>query len=235
MKLTGRQRQFIGKFLDLYQQVHHPLPYAAIADYLGVSPMTAYDMLRILEEKGLVVSEYILPEGGGRGRSNIVFLPTPKSLALMSEILGENWDQEEWESVKRRILASLRERKEEDYQAMLDEVLLRIPASKSHMAYVADMMTAVFIELHLLREQTKASGLGDSLQALGLPKDAWLNAMEGLAIGLSFVERANRSVTSRLLLYCHKYQDHVSKLSEKDKTELSDFAQEAMSIMDVKP
>jgi len=40
--------------------------------------MTAYDMLRLLEERGLVTSEYVLPEQGP-GRSMIVFRPTAKA------------------------------------------------------------------------------------------------------------------------------------------------------------
>ena len=56
MKLTGRQRQFVAKFIDLYQQANRPLHYVTVAQQLDVSPMTAYDMLRLLEEKGLVAS-----------------------------------------------------------------------------------------------------------------------------------------------------------------------------------
>lgn len=50
MKLTGRQREFLGKFLDLYQEARQPLHYPVVAERLGVSPMTAYDMFRLLEE-----------------------------------------------------------------------------------------------------------------------------------------------------------------------------------------
>ena len=151
----------------------------------------------------------------------------------MTEVLGENWDQEEWATVKRRILQALREGQGTDYQDMLDEILLRMPGKQPPMLYVANMVTAVLIELHQLREDAKSGGFADSLQTWGLPKDVWLNAMEGLTLGLTLVERANRSVTSRLLSYCRPYHDHLDTLSAEDKTQLSDFAQEAMRIIEI--
>jgi DNA-binding IscR family transcriptional regulator len=70
MKLTRRQEDVIRKMLDLHDLHQAPIHYKTLADHLGVSPFTAYDMLRLLEEKGLVTSEYQLASdksGPGRG------------------------------------------------------------------------------------------------------------------------------------------------------------------------
>ena len=48
-KLTRRQRQFLNKFLDLYDQDREPLHYTALAEHLGVNKISAYEMLRLLE------------------------------------------------------------------------------------------------------------------------------------------------------------------------------------------
>jgi len=103
MELTGRQRDLLNKLLDLYSKTHHPVHYSTIAERLGVSPMTAYDMLRLLEERGFVVSHYVLPESGP-GRSTVVFSPTSKSIEMMSRLAKEDWDREEWEKIKDQIL-----------------------------------------------------------------------------------------------------------------------------------
>ena len=60
MKLTRRQETFIHRLLDLYRELDGPIHYSLLAERVGVSPFTAYDMLRLLEEKGLVTSEYRL-------------------------------------------------------------------------------------------------------------------------------------------------------------------------------
>ncbi|MFQ6094337.1 MAG: helix-turn-helix domain-containing protein [bacterium] len=231
MKLTGRQKDFLRKFLDLYREADHPLHYAVLADRVGVSRVTAYDMLRLLEERGLVSSEYVLPEGGGPGRSSLVFSPTEKAAPVMAQLAGESWDTAEWDEVKERILAALREGRGTDYQVLLEEILLRIPEHKSPMLYAAEMITAVLLNLHQLREEAKASSLLENLRALGWPGELGLNALAGLTLGLTMVERANRRVTTLLLSYTQKYQDHLAKLSAENKKRLSDFAQEVLKIV----
>lgn len=226
MKLTGRQRQFLNSFLDLYRETRQPLHYSAVAERLGVSAMTAYDMLRLLEGRGLLASEYVLPEQGP-GRSIIVFRPTGKATALMAQLAGEGWDRGEWEGMKERILQALREGRGTDYQGLQEEILLRIPERKSPMLYGAEMITAVLLHLHQLKEEAKGSSLLESLRTLGLPGE-----LAGLTLGLSFVERANRRITSLLLSYSRKYQDHLAKLSAESKQRLSDFAQEVMKIVE---
>ena len=232
MKLTGRQKVFLSKFLDLYGEAEGPLHYTTVAERLGVSKITAYDMLRILEEKGLVASEYVLPvKGHGPGRSTIVFHPTQKAAEVMAQLAGEDWDREEWEAVKERILQALREGKGTDYEDLLNEILLRIPERQSPMLYSAEVITATILSLYQLKEDAMASRLFEHLRSL--PGELGLNALAGLTLGLSLVERANRRFTTMLLSYTHRYQDSLSKLSTERKRMLSDFAQEVMKAIGI--
>lgn len=231
MKLTGRQKDFLSKFLDLYREADHTLHYAAVAESLGVSKITAYGMLRLLEERGLVASEYVLPEGGGPGRSSVVFSPTEKAVTVMAQLAGGIWDAVEWAGVKERILAALREGRGTDYQNLLEEILRRIPERKSPMLYVTEMITAVLLNLHQLKEDAKASSLLENLRTLGWPRELSLNALAGLTLGLTPVEKADRRATTLLLSYTQKYQDHLARLSAENKKRLSDFTQEVMQIV----
>jgi DNA-binding PadR family transcriptional regulator len=231
MKLTGRQKDFLSKFLDLYREADHPLHYVVLADMVGVTKIAAYDMLRLLEEQGLVTSEYVLPERGGPGRSSIVFSPTEKAAIVVAQLAGERWDVAEWDEVKEHILTALREGKGTDYQSLLEEILLRIPERKSPMLFVAEMLTAAILSLNQLREEAAARGLFENLRALGFPGELGLNALAGLTLGLTMVEKANRRVTTLLLSYTQKYQDHLARLSADNKKRLSDFAQEVMKIV----
>jgi len=232
MKLTGRQREFLSRFLDLYRGTKQPIHYTQLAEKVGVSKLSAYDMLRLLEERGLVASEYVLPKEGGPGRSSIVFYPTEKAAKAMAQQAGEDWDKKEWERVRERILQALDERKGA-YQNLLDEILLRIPKRKSPMLYVTEMITAIFLQLHQLRDDLKVNGIFPDLHLVGLPDELGLNALPGLTLGLTLVEEANRRVTTLLLSYTQKYQDNLARLSAENKKRLSDFAQEVMKIMGI--
>jgi len=77
MELTFRQKAFLSKVLDAYREMQKPVHYSLIAKKLGLSNSAAYDMLRLLEQKGMVISEYDTPkETSGPGRSNVRFVPT---------------------------------------------------------------------------------------------------------------------------------------------------------------
>ncbi len=232
MKLTGRQRMFLNNFLDLYWEAQEPLHYTAVAKRLGVGKITAYEMLRLLEEKGLVSSEYALPQGSrGPGRSTILFRPTEKAAALMADLAGEQWDEMSWERAKEQILQALRDGKGTGYEDLLEEILLRIPERKSPMLYLAEMITAVILGLYQIGGKTSTQSLFEKLRILGPAGELGLNAIGGLILGLSLVERANRRFTSILLSYTQKYQTYLEHLSAEKRRLLSDFAQEVVRIL----
>ena len=156
--ITGRQKAFLKRFLDLYNQAQESLHYAHVAEVLGMGKITAYDMLRSLKERGLVRAEYVLRgKGQGAGRSTVLFLPTAQAHNLFAELTGEDWDKVEWEAVKARILDALRQRN--DYQNLLEEILARLPQQTTPLVYAAEMATAVILNLLLVEKETPASAL----------------------------------------------------------------------------
>lgn len=232
MKLTGRQRAFLGQFLDLYRENREALHYTDVAERLGVSKITAYDMLRLLEERGLVQSEYVLRgKGRGAGRSSIVFRPTPQAHVLFAELMGSAGALEEWETARRRILEALATGKE-GYEDLLEEILARLPSREYPILYAAEMVTAVILSLQLLRVEASGSSRFDKLRSLGLPGEAGLSALGGLALGLSFVERVNRRLIGLLLPYVGRYQETIATLSAESKRRLSNFVGEVMKIVE---
>jgi DNA-binding PadR family transcriptional regulator len=230
MKLTGRQQAFLNDFLDLYQEEKNSLHYTAVAEQLGIGRITAYDMLRLLEEKGLVTSDYVIPRSGP-GRSSIVFRPTEQGEALMRQLAGETWNREEWEMVKERILEALQAGAGEDYEPLLEDILARLPERKSPLVYTAEMVTAVILSLRQVRETVPTSKLWEQLRDLGLPEEVGLNALGGVAVGLSLVEQANRRLTLKLLSYTRQYQDYMADLSAESRRRLSEFTAEVMRIV----
>ncbi len=60
LKLTPRQQAFLDKLFELYRELKGPVHYSIVADKLGVNKFSAYDMLKVLEEKGVAASDYVL-------------------------------------------------------------------------------------------------------------------------------------------------------------------------------
>jgi len=231
MKLTGRQQAFLRAFLDVYREAQGSLHYTTVAERLGVGRITAYDMLRLLEDKGLVTSEYVMP-ASGPGRSTILFRPTERGEAWMRQLAGETWDQEEWESVKARIVQALEARPGEGYEPLLEEILSRLPERNNPLIYATEMVTAVILSLHQVREAVPSGKLWERLRDLGLPEEAGLNALGGLAVGLSLVEQANRRLTIRLLSATRQYQAALASLSAESRRRLAEFTAEVMRLVE---
>ncbi len=227
MNLTGRQQAFLRQFLELYRQVQKPLHYTDVAEAFGVAKITAYDMLRLLEQRGLVRSEYVLRgKGQGSGRSSIVSFPTAEAFALFGETGALGWDRTEWEQFRTHVLNRLRQ--QSDHQKLLEEILTRLSERTTPLVYAAQMATAIILNVLLVEEEGSASALVERLKALGLPGEVGLNALSGLTIGLSFVERANRRFTDRLVGATRGYQQSLARLSAEGKAHLSSFVQDVM-------
>jgi hypothetical protein len=104
-------------------------------------------MLRLLEEKGLVTSEYQLAaEKSGPGRAVRVFLPSQKVLDEIS-IIREQSGGVDWDAVKRYVLDKLRNDEIDDRDLAL-EVLARIPsAGRGQLRYCVEVMTVIALRI----------------------------------------------------------------------------------------
>ena len=204
-----------------------------MAEKLGVNKFSAYDMLKLLEKKGMAHSDYILAaEHAGPGRSMIVFYPTRQATSLPSPPAGDIHINEEWRQVRERILQRLRESKGSNYRDLLNEILVRIPERKSPLIYCAEMVTALLLNLNRVKE--KASGMNPfkALSSLGSTGEAGLGALAGLSLGSTLTEKTDASLRDRLLSYTKRYHTYLLNLSEEAKTSLSDFLQEALGVFE---
>lgn len=214
MDLTRRQEEFLRSLLDLYHEQQEPLHYSALAERLGVSRFTAYDMLRLLEEKGFATSAYQLAEDkSGPGRSEIVYLPTEQAHALMSRLTGEV-EGEDWEVVKEHILARVRSAAAQPVveSDVAEEMLARVPPDEStRVRYCLEVMTVIALRL---RRRASRELLLDYLGEL-LPADeeacrANLTLLGGFALGILVDEaESDENWTHELLVHVRRYQQLV--------------------------
>ncbi len=233
MKLTPRQRTFLVKLFELYQEQRTSVHYSRVAENLGVNKFSAYDMLKVLEQKGLVASDYVLDsEHSGPGRSMIVFHPTSKAKRLLMQWKGEIRLGEEWQQIRARILQRLREARDTDYKEILNEVLTRIPESRSPLVYCAEMIAALLLNLNSAASEMNPF---KALIALGSTGEVGLGTLAGLSLGSTFGAKVDTPAVHKLLDYTKKYQFHLLNLSEESKIVLSDLLQEALAIFERPP
>jgi len=232
--LTGRQREFLGRLLDLYQREAAPVHYSIIADRLGVGNVTAYEMMRLLEERGLVQSEYQRPEDmRGPGRSSVVFRPTPLAMKVILRLANGRWSEREWEQARTRILDQLNSGKAADYETLLDELLKRLPHEHSPTAFLAQMLAAIVLGLRSLKGVADLTDIRNAIRKVGLPGELDLSALAGLTVGFSLVERLNRRFGSAFAVLAKKYQRVLAGLNLEDRGRLAEFTREILDIVGI--
>ncbi|HEX77810.1 MAG TPA: TrmB family transcriptional regulator [Dehalococcoidia bacterium] len=231
MELTSRQKAFLGKMLDLYHEMGEALHYSVLAKSLGVSRSTAYDMLRLLEGKGMVSSEYATPKDvPGPGRSNILFFPTTKARELFSRLAGDAAEQKEWEEVKAHILASLRRGKASDYDDLLRELLNRMPRARSPLAYCAELLTVLLIGVRRVKHKFGQRNPIAKLVETPVTK-LNMSILAGAALGLALADRLTRRLLGSFDEYARRYEESLDKLSTENLGALHELTREVADTL----
>ncbi len=231
-KLTYRQQQFLSQFLDLYQEMHQSLHYVTIAERLGVGKVTAYEMLRLLEERGLVVAEYQAdPDQRGPGRPAVLFYPTQEADRVMKGLAGNQANLEDWQVFKEEILKKLREGQAGGYEDLLSDLLSRISERRSPLILATELVTSVILTLAALQDSPEVSSILAQLRRIGLPEGISLNVFSGISIFLSALERVNRHSTSVILTQINRYEEALAQINEEGRKQLGDYTREVLRIL----
>jgi hypothetical protein len=234
-KLTKRQRAFLDKLLELYHEHRGPVHYSEVAKRVGVNRFSAYDMLKVLEEKGFASSSYALAVGhSGPGRSMVVFAPTSQAALVLGRAMEDTRLGEDWQMVREYVLGKLQSAREASVREALSDLLTRLPEAHAPLAFCTQMVGALL--LNLQRAGTRAEGLNPfrALAALRTADAAELETLAGLSVGatLSADEENGRSLTQRLLDQVQNYQANLSRLSADARSALIQFLEEALEALD---
>jgi DNA-binding MarR family transcriptional regulator len=226
MKLTPRQQTFLDSLFELYGEFKGPVHYSVVADKLGVNKFSAYDMLKVLEEKGVAASDYILNDDqAGPGRSQVVFYPTHKAAQFLTQLKDEMRYNADWQRVKERILARLQEAKDTNPADVLSDALSNLPDTKAPLNYCAEMISVLLLNIERIRD----NNVTPALKSITPRGQLGLAALAGLSLGTSLTHSTDdTSVTDKLVLHTQRFQTQLATLSEESVNKLSAFLNDAM-------
>lgn len=88
--LTPWQAEFLHTLLNLQtEEQDESVHYSVVAERIGVTKMSAYEMMRVLKQKGCVDTQYRLPEARN-SRSGVYFCVTQQGLRLLNTVEVDN-------------------------------------------------------------------------------------------------------------------------------------------------
>jgi hypothetical protein len=236
MKLTRRQEEFITNLIDLSDEFDGPIHYSVLAERLGVSPFTAYDMLCLLEEKGMVTSEYKLPDGKpGPGRAERLFYPSLRSEERMEMLANEFGGRIPGkEEHKRMVMAKIQSGEFLDKE-LAAGVLARIPdIEQGDVSFCVEIMTIVALRLK------KGSGrklLLNYLPEILPPGDLTrenLSLLGGFAFGILVQECVgDEEWIQKLFTHIQQYLSIVMQLNPQENKQLAGALSEVYKSLTV--
>lgn len=231
-KLTYRQQQFLSQFLDIYQEMKQSVHYGTVAERLGIGKVTAYEMLRLLEEHGLVRAEYQAnPDQHGPGRATVLFYPTQEADRVIHNLAGNYANLEDWQVVKEQILQKLREGHAGGYEDLIGSLLARIPERRSPLIFATELITTVILTLATIPDAPEMRAILKRLRRIGLPQEIGLGVLSGISMLLSALERTNRHSANILLAQSSRFEETLSQLSEESQLKLGEFTREVVRIL----
>ena len=232
--LTGRQREFLGNLLSLYRQAKTPVHYSEVAERLGVAKGTAYEMLRLLEERGLLQAEYTRQGAkGGPGRSMVVFRPTLRAARGLLHLADGKWDDDDWEQAKLQILHRLQSGLAGDHEHLLEELLQHLPSHRTPAMYLTQMTTAIALGLRSLKGSVEIDHLLSILHRLGQPGELGLSALSGLSLGLSLAKRLNRQLRTAFLDQAARFHSTLAQLDAEGQRRLAQLTKEILDVVGI--
>jgi DNA-binding MarR family transcriptional regulator len=234
MKLTPRQQAFLDKLFDLYRELNGPVHYSLVAERLGVNKFSAYDMLKLLEEKGVAASSYVLSEDhAGPGRSMVVFYPTHKAARFLTQLRQEVLNGDEWHQAKERLLERLRETQESNYAEAIRDILAQLPDVKTPLLYCTEMIGVLLLNLAYAGQAAGDFTPQRLLNSLGVRDQIGLGTLAGFSLGSIISNQAkDPSFFSKLIGHTRKFQAYLSELSEDSVHRLTTFLQDALNAFD---
>lgn len=228
LKLTPRQQTFLDNLFELYRE-KGPVHYSIVAEKLGVNKFSAYDMLKVLEKKGVAASEYVLnDEQAGPGRSQVVFYPTHKAAQFLTQLREEMRYNSDWQNVKENILRRLEEAGQNNPVEALREALSNLPDTKIPLNYCAEMISVLILNLERLRDHN----LRPVLDTLNTKGQVGLGALAGLSLASALAnDTDDATLTDKLLTHTRRFQNQLAEMSDESITRLSAFVSDAMTVV----
>jgi hypothetical protein len=230
MNLTPRQQAFLDKLFDLYRELGGPVHYSVVAERLGVNKFSAYDMLKLLEEKGVAASSYVLSDDHtGPGRSMVVFYPTHKAARFLTQLRHEVLNGDEWQQTKERLLQQMREATDSDYVEVVRETLSHLPDIKTPLIYCAEMIGVLLLNLAHASQQDGGSIPHRMLTSLTARGEVGLGTLAGFSLGSILLSQSgDPSLVGKLINHTKEFQAYLSELSEESIGRLTSFLQDAL-------
>lgn len=220
--LTKRRQEFLKAAVELYSAKGQPVHYTEVAEVVGVSSWTAYDILTLLAEKGyLEVVHQVDREEETPGRSKVKFRPTPLAFSTLS-----GYSRKEWESIQKELLQCLHEADRKGAKTIIKETLGELSKVSNPLIFCAKLLLALILAIWTIRKAAHALVVVREVVTTFNATETALILLAGLLLGYLW-KSGKKELGKAFNGHIARYVDEVRKLKEEDREKLLKFVREA--------
>ncbi|MGO0122828.1 hypothetical protein [Desulfothermobacter acidiphilus] len=222
--LTRRRLECLRVLEELQRQRGGPVHYSVLAQEMGISRWTAYDLLRELEKSGYLEAVYAAAPGSRTpGRKQLLHRLTPKGQSALRRPGGE-----EWQILKNRLLTRIREARDKGRTAkqLLAEFSKELAKETSKLARSAYKLALLIASLDEVEFKRGRKLLSRYLDRSSLPEQG-LNLFAGVVLA-NLTRQAEK--LPAMGEYLRRWWEAVPKLSPGELRCLLDFLREGLAL-----
>lgn len=228
MGLTQRRIEFLTQVMHVYKKNNLPVHYRQVAELLGVSKWTAYEMMKELEKEGYLARQYSVNSGEKfPGRSMVFFQPTQRVEELFAASEQERPPSLEWKVVSERLLQMCGELKNSNNIKIIDQLHEEMSTIELPLVFNAYTITLLIAHLKSLGENSFNHVKKMVLRIRRAEMS--LTMFVGTVIGSLLKTASQLSFWSQLINYVERFHSYIEEVGRREKILLRNFLEKALN------
>ncbi|MFZ7945860.1 MULTISPECIES: MarR family transcriptional regulator [Bacillaceae] len=223
ISLTKRRREFLDQIWRQYQSTNLPVHYSEVAEAIGVSKWTAYDVLKSLESQGLLKRAYAANENE-TGRSVVVFSPTEIADHLFQRERREISNPDEWEQILQKVHDLIERKQQLPLMDGINDILEQMKTVDVKLEFCAYFLCILILYLN---------SLGDSIKDLTVnminaskKQNVQLTVFVGAVVGM-IIQSVGEELSPEMITLVQQFFDNTNQLHSAELDLLVEFIRQS--------
>ncbi len=228
MNITSRRLDFLRTIKQIYDNTSLPVHYIRVAEKLGVSKWSAYDMLKSLEKDGLLSRHYEVNNVEKHpGRAMIMFYPTQLLVQIVNAASSDvKASTKEWIQVKDRLLSAFDKMEPDKAGELMEQLAAELPVVENPLAACAYVVTMLIAQLQNLGETSLS--IVRSIMKGAVKAESALAMIAGAIMGSLARAGLPNNCINQLSGFLPGFQNNLARLDSAEQTLLMDFLGQAL-------
>ncbi|HZH59504.1 MAG TPA: Lrp/AsnC family transcriptional regulator [Metabacillus sp.] len=222
MGITKRRKQFLEEVIKIYQDTLLPVHYETIAEAVGVSKWTAYDVMKVLEKEGYLKRIYKKNQND-TGRSIVLFIPTEEVIKLTSDNTKQISNPKKEKEIKDELINIKKISHNQFFSESVSDLFKKMDDFESKVEFCYYFLGILVIYLNQLGKEHR--DLTKFVMTVSGKTHVQLSVFVGLVVGM-ITFKENDTIALNISENSYQFFEFLEELTSDELNKLVDFLNE---------